>query len=95
MAGEIIPEVGSIISGIGSALEWKNEREIKAKLQRISSLIHDDHKNLIAKYIASKLTIKRRTYLTHLTLEEIKRNVNSFDKLKLLFDSDTHYKLKA
>jgi len=60
--------VGWIISGIGKSLEFKNEKDIKDKLNKISQLIRDDQKNLIARYIASKLTIKRRTYLTKITL---------------------------
>lgn len=52
-------------------LELKNTREINDKLRKISSLVRDDQKNLVAKYIASKLTIKRRTYLTRLTNEEL------------------------
>jgi len=46
-----------------------NEREIKERLKKVSQLIRDDQKNLIARYIASKLTLKRRTYLTKITLE--------------------------
>ena len=81
MAGEIIPEVGGIIRGMGAALEWKNEKKIKEKLQKISQLIRDDQKNLIANYIASKLTIKRRTYISSLTREEINMNISSSEKL--------------
>jgi len=36
LAGDCIPEVGSILSGLGSILEWQNEREIKARLSKIS-----------------------------------------------------------
>ena len=50
---------------------------------------------MIAKYIASKLTIKRRSYLTSITLDEIKFSLSNFEKLKLLFDDDNIYKLKA
>jgi hypothetical protein len=71
LAGDIIPEVGSILVKIGSAIEIKNERAIRQKLYKISQLIRDDQKNLIARYIAAKLTIKRRTYLTNLTMKEV------------------------
>ena len=63
-----------------------NEKAIKTKLQKINQLIRDDQKNLIAKYIAAKLTIKRRTYITNLTPTDIKASVTNFEKLKLLFD---------
>ena len=67
IAGEIIPEVGSVLTQIAMVLEYKNELVIKEKLSKISVMIRDDMKNLVAKYIASKLVIKRRTYLTNLT----------------------------
>ena len=66
IAGESIPEVGGILSGIGSMLELKNERAITNKLCKINQLIRDDQKNLVAKYVASKLTIKRRSYISSL-----------------------------
>ena len=54
-------------------MNFMNEREIRTKLSKISQLIKDDQKNLVAKYITSKLTIKRRTYLSEtLSLQEIK-----------------------
>lgn len=86
LAGEIIPEVGSILSHIGTALELKNEKEIKKKFHKISLLIRDDQRSLIAQYIATKLTIKRRTYLTKLTMQEVKTTVPQFQKLSLLFE---------
>lgn len=52
-------------------------------------------KNLIAKYIASKLVIKRRTYLTGLTLDQIKQTTTCFDKMKLIFDDTNVHVLKA
>ena len=52
-------------------------------------------KNLVAKYIASKLVIKRRTYLTALTMDEIRCNVSNFDRLKLIFDHTSPHVLKA
>ena len=67
IAGEIIPEVGSVLTQIAAIMEYKNELVIKEKLSKISVMIRDDMKNLVAKYIASKLVIKRRTYLTNLT----------------------------
>jgi hypothetical protein len=95
LAGEAIPEVGGVLSGLGSALEFKNERDIKAKLLKINHLIRDDKKNLIAKYIAAKITIKRRNYIAGLTEQEIRSSVNSFEKLTVLFDDKNVYKLKA
>jgi hypothetical protein len=86
LAGELIPEVGSILVSLSSAIELNNEREIKLKLQKINQLIRDDQKNLIAKYIAAKLTIKRRSYIANLSMTDIKASVNNFERLKLLFD---------
>jgi hypothetical protein len=42
IAGELIPEVGSILTKIGNAIEIANEREIKDRLGKISQLIRDD-----------------------------------------------------
>ena len=57
VAGEFIPEVGTILSKIATFIEYKNEKDIQARLKKISQLIVDEKKNIIAKYIASKLTI--------------------------------------
>ena len=72
IAGEIIPEVGGVLTKISAIMEFANECVIRDKLSKISLLIRDDMKNLIAKYIASKLVIKRRTFLTNLSLDDIK-----------------------
>lgn len=82
LAGDAIPEVGGIIKGLGSMLELKNERDIINKLRKINQLIRDDQKNLVAKYVASKLTIKRRTYISSLTDNEIQRSVTNYEKLQ-------------
>ena len=95
IAGEAIPEVGSVLTKIAAVLEYRNELAIKEKLQKISGLVRDDMKNLVAKYIASKLVIKRRTYLTQLTLEEIKCSVTDFEKLRLIFEDTNVHMLKA
>lgn len=58
-------------------------------------LIRDDMKNLIAKYIASKLVIKRRTFLTGLTRDQIKQSISSYEKIKLIFDDSNIHVLKA
>ena len=58
-------------------------------------MIRDDQKNLIAKYVSSKLVTKRRSYLSNLTIQELRSSVNSFEKLTLLFDEDNVHKLKA
>lgn len=84
-----------MFASVGAAIELKNEYEIKQKLLKISQIIRDDQKNLIAKYISSKLVIKRRTYLTNLTVTELRSTVTSFEKLTLLFDEDNVHKLKA
>lgn len=70
------------MKGAASALEWQNELDIKHRLKTISQLVPDDQKNLIAKYIASKLTIKRRTYLTQISLTDIKQSISDFEKLQ-------------
>ena len=95
LAGELIPEVGGVMVTLGAIMEIHNEKDIKVKLQRINQMIRDDQKNLIAKYIAAKLTIKRRTYIGNLTQNDIKASVNNFEKLSLLFDDQNVYKLKA
>ena len=95
IAGEIIPEVGSVLTQIAAVMEYKNELVIKEKLSKISVMIRDDMKNLVAKYIASKLVIKRRTYLTNLTQEDIRCSVTDYDKLKLIFDDSSPHVLKA
>jgi hypothetical protein len=95
IAGEIIPEVGGVLTKIATVMEYANERVIKEKLSKISLLIRDDMKNLIAKYIASKLVIKRRTYLTALTMDHIKQTTACFDKIKLIFDDSNVHVLKA
>ena len=95
IAGEIIPEVGGVLTRIASVMEYANECVIKDKLSKISLLIRDDMKNLIAKYIASKLVIKRRTYLTSLTIDHIKQTTSCYDKLKLIFDDTNVHVLKA
>ena len=58
-------------------------------------MIRDDMKNLVAKYIASKLVIKRRTYLTNLTQEDIRCSVTDYEKIKLIFDDSSLHILKA
>lgn len=68
MAGEFIPEVGSILQYIGNIIELKNENDIKKRLQKVSQLIRDDQKNLISKYVAAKLTINRRSYIEQLNI---------------------------
>lgn len=95
IAGEIIPEVGGVLTKIATVMEYANERVIKEKLSKISLLIRDDMKNLIAKYIASKLVIKRRTYLTRLTMDQIKQTTSCYDKMKLIFDDSNVHVLKA
>jgi hypothetical protein len=57
LAGEAIPEVGCVLTTLATVMEVKNTQEIKRKLQKISELIRDDQKNIIAKYISAKLTI--------------------------------------
>ena len=76
-------------------MEYANECVIKDKLSKISLLIRDDMKNLIAKYIASKLVIKRRTFLTNLNLDDIKQTTSNYEKLKLIFDDSNVHVLKA
>ena len=76
-------------------MEYKNELVIKEKLSKISVMIRDDMKNLVAKYIASKLVIKRRSYLTNLTSEDIQCSVTSYEKIKLIFDDSNIHILKA
>ena len=61
----------------------------------MSQLIRDDQKNLIAKYIASKLTIKRRTFLTTLTQDKLSESIPNFQKLFLLFEKTNVHKMKA
>lgn len=95
IAGEIIPEVGSVLTQIAQVMEYKNELVIKEKLSKISVMIRDDMKNLVAKYIASKLVIKRRAYLTNLTSEDIRCSVTNYDKIKLIFDDSSLHVLKA
>ena len=95
IAGEIIPEVGGVLTKIATVMEYANERVIKEKLSKISLLIRDDMKNLIAKYIASKLVIKRRTYLTRLTMDQIRQTTSCYDKIKLIFDDSNVHVLKA
>lgn len=95
LAGEIIPEVGGVLTKIAAVMEFRNEQVIKEKLTKMSLLIRDDMKNLIAKYIASKLVIKRRTFLTGLTMDHIKQSISSFEKIKLIFDDSNVHVLKA
>ena len=67
-------------------MEWKNEKDIEKKLKQIARLIPDEQKNLIAKYITSKILIERRDYISKLTKQDIHNSVNSVDKLNVLFD---------
>jgi len=69
--------------------------EIKDKFKKISQLIPDDSKNLIARYIAGKLVCKRRTYLTSLTMEQVKMSISNFKKLEMLFDTSHTHCLRA
>ena len=48
-------------------------------MEKISSLIPFAQAELIARYIASKLTIKRRTYITKLTYDDICSQVSSIE----------------
>jgi len=95
IAGDVIPEVGNIFKGIGAYIEWKNEKEIQSKLNKISQLVRDDQKNQVSEYIASKLVVKRRTYLGNLKPSDIDAAVTNTEKLKLLFDDSNIYKLRA
>lgn len=95
MAGDIIPVVGGILKGASSTLEWTNHREIKMKLEKISQLVRDDQKNLIAKFVAAKLLIKRRTYISKLTMEDVHAQVTCLERLQLLFEDSNIYKLMA
>lgn len=49
----------------------------------------------MAKYISSKLTIKRRTFITNLAITDIEAMVPQFRKLSLLFGESNIYKLRA
>lgn len=77
-------------------MEAKEENSIKEKLGKISKLIPDSMRNLISKFISAKLTIKRRTFISGLTMDEIKYSTSNYDKLKMVFSNDcTQYTLKA
>lgn len=95
LAGDTIPEVGNIFKGIGKMIEWKNENEIQSRLNKISQLVRDDQKNQISEYISSKLVVKRRTYISKLTRTDIETAVTNTDKMKMLFDDNNVYKLRA
>ena len=95
LAGEIIPEVGCILSKLGEMMELKNEMQILEKLKKISYLIPDEIRSYIADYVATKLTINRREYIESLKMEELKRNCSAFEKVELIFDDSNVYNLKA
>ena len=50
---------------------------------------------MIAKYISSRLTIKRRDYLCSLTEQSIKNSISNMEKLKMLFGEMAPFKMKA
>ena len=49
-------------------------------------MIPNEQQNLIAKYIASKIMIERRNFISQISRKDIEKSVNSIDKMELLFD---------
>jgi hypothetical protein len=76
-------------------MEAYNEKQIQDKLKKISSLVPDDMRGIIADYVASKLTINRRGYIQNLSRDELKYQCNAFEKIELLFDDSNVYNLRA
>jgi len=72
-AGELTPAFGKLMKGLGLVLEKYNEKDIKKKYKEISNLIPSNMKNEISGFIALKLTIRKRKFLTKLTLEEVQK----------------------
>lgn len=70
-ASEIIPVVGSALKIAAKAKQFKDRLDIQNNMKKISSLIPFTLADLIARYIASKLTIKRRNFITNLTYEDV------------------------
>ena len=59
-------------------------------------MIKDDFKNSIAKDIAGSLTVKRRSYITKLTFQDLKAEFKNYDQLMNIFGSSVNpYKFKA
>jgi len=79
LLGELIPEVGNILIAIGECAEGVKEDKIRQKLIRMSAMIKDDFKNSIAKDISGSLTVKRRSYITNLTFQDLKADFKNFD----------------
>ena len=95
LAGEIIPEVGSILVKVSELMEINNEKQITDKLKKISSLIPDEMRSMIAEYMATKITINRRQYIEDLNICELKQQYTSFDKVALIFDDSNVFNLRA
>ena len=77
-------------------MELKNRLEIEDRFRKVSRLIREDRKNLIAKYIATKLTVQRRTYLTMLSIDEVKQGLPGIERLTKFFaDQEDAVRLKA
>ena len=77
------------------ALKAKNEKDIKDRYKTISSLIPDHSKNEIAQYIAQKIMIRRRDMITKLTMDDIKAEVSSIEKITMLFGDQSPFQFKA
>ena len=72
LAGEIIPEVGSILVKLSEIMELAEEKQITDKLKKISLLVPDESRSIISEYVASKLTLKRRKFIQELKMDELK-----------------------
>lgn len=95
VASYLIPEVSSGLVKLGFTDGVKPDFNFQEHLHSLSDLIGENQKTLIAQYISSKLTIRRRTYLTNLTMTQIQESVPQHTKLKLLFEDSNVFKLKA
>ena len=72
LAGEIIPEVGGVLTKLSEIMEIANEHAITDKLKKISMLVPDEMRGIISEYVADKLTIKRRAYIENLKMDTLK-----------------------
>ena len=53
-------------------MDLKNEKEVNEKLRTLTAQIPIDLRNIISKYVAKKLVIMRRDFISGLTIEDIK-----------------------
>jgi len=95
LAGDVFPAIGDMLQKVSEVMEGINAEKIENKLLQISKLVPDQHRTDVARNVAVKLTVRRRDYLTALTMEDIKRESNQIERVTKVFSDENQYNLKG